>query len=189
VVLEVELPRPDSIEIFRSYWQSRIVSGLVPTLPDFLDQFEPTVAPWTMITDIEPNTMPIRFFGTGMVSLIGTDMSGQDYDAVLPAQARGERFARAHSAVTHPCGLHTAIQVATKGGLTYELHAIALPLLRRAGGRCLAKFTCPVRSDHLTHAEGSRVLSLERVSWLDIGAGVPSDNFAEKRDPLFGAMR
>ena len=70
MVIEVELPRSEMIGTFQRYQQSRIVNGLVPTLPDFLDQFEPAIAPWTIITDIAPTTLRVRFFGTGMVSLM-----------------------------------------------------------------------------------------------------------------------
>jgi len=102
VVIEVELPRSEMIGTFQRYRQSRIVNGLVPTLPDFLDQFEPAIAPWTIITDIAPTTLRVRFFGTGMVSLMGTDTTGQYYALFLPEAARRKLFSSKLAASSWP---------------------------------------------------------------------------------------
>ena len=122
----------------------------------------------------------VRFFGTAMAALIGLDTTGKDYAQLLPPKARAARLAREWAAANQPCGFHSHVLLSDKSGLVYEMNGIGLPLRRSNGALCLVKYAMPARTQAFSNLESSRVIALERMSWIDIGAGVPAMKLTER---------
>lgn len=162
------------IEAFLAHWRSIPRTGRMPRLDDYLERPNPATQPWTVILDIEPSAYPTRLFGTGLVDLIGTDLTGTDHLRLFPQSERADSLRRHRETVTRPCGMYSGAESQTQKGLVVEMAGLALPLIRD-GGYSIVRIIRVVQN----MGYGDRVAKVTGVKpgsrWLDLGYGVPGE--------------
>lgn len=69
---------PEKLKAFYDHWAALPKEGFVPSLRDFLGNPSPEFQPYVAIYDVIDNgaSLPLRLFGTGLVSFNGGDLTG-----------------------------------------------------------------------------------------------------------------
>jgi hypothetical protein len=158
---------------FMSHWTSIPRVGLVPHLSDYLDRPNVNLQPWTIIADMAADKMPIRLFGTGIAEVMGRDFTGLDYLLAIEEKSRRHVLERDRQCTTQPCGLSLELTATTANGRSFDYNVMALPVRRAGNALSLIHITS------MEHARDWRelpaaVMTCEKVTWIDIGAGVPT---------------
>ena len=97
------------IREFYEYWASLPKHDYVPRLSDWLDHAVPYLQPFVAISDIiSPSRLKIRYFGAGLVEVMGADRTGSEAEEVYVTSAKPLISRVAWEAVTRPCGLTCA---------------------------------------------------------------------------------
>jgi hypothetical protein len=161
------------LDEFRSHWASIPREGLVPHLSDYLDRPNVNLQPWTIIADMTPDKMPIRLFGTGIAEVMGHDFTGVDYLLAIEENSRRHVLERDRQCTTQPCGLRMDLTANTATQRSIQYNVMVLPIRRAGDSFSLIHITA------VEHARDWRempaaVMTCERVTWIDIGAGVPA---------------
>jgi hypothetical protein len=164
----------NAVEEFYEHWAKIPKQGLVPRLSDFLDYANPALQPWVMILDVGVSQMMTRFYGTMMVNLTGSDLTGTDHLAIFPEKQRSAVLARHSLVVTHPCGTRATAHVSTSRGRKLELLGIGLPLIRSNGEGCVARFTQVIQTLGYGDVAVRSSLTQQIPTFFDIGAGKPN---------------
>ena len=177
----VTLPLPDDalpeIREFFAYWNALPKHAFMPRLSDWLDHAVPHLQPFVAISDIiSPTRLKIRYFGTGLVEVMGSDRTGSEAEEVYITSAKPLISRVAWEAVTRPCGymcLRTA-QTATRREV--GVNSIALPLANPTSPvPAVVSYNYISKRDYALSDESAaeRVHDVKLTHWIDIGAGVP----------------
>jgi hypothetical protein len=132
---------------------------------------------------ISPDDFVMRFYGTALAELSGTDWTGasarESERRGMPIQTGG----RGWIAVNHPCGyLSTRAFMRRERPLepemTFELTTLAVPLARPGHkAQCMLNYSSLPRIAEAPAIIAARDVgqAITPLSWIDIGAGVPQD--------------
>ena len=165
---------PPQLADFLEHWLSLSSDGLVTTLESFLDHPDSRFQAMTSIIDITVlQSMTIRLFGTGLVDLLGHDLTGSNATHWYSEQARGEMGEFTACMFGAPCGLACLRADITSKGRRVNSVSLSL-LLRRASGATSSMVVFFVMSDSL--GPGEIAIDLKDIvepRWIDIGFGVP----------------
>ena len=158
---------------FIAWWLALPRENCVPTLADTLDKSDPTFAPWTCIIDmVSDDLLKIRLFGTGLVQAFG-EITGQNYLDYMPNELRGPIAKSNRVVLDKPCGRLTRASAITNSGREVVLGMVSLPVAHKGALTQIAKYVRII--DTLDYREGlSKVYRVQHQSWLDIGAGLPT---------------
>lgn len=167
--------RPQFLAFWR-YWNGLPKDELIPALQDYFDNAPPRLQPGLLILDIlSPTEVSVRLAGTAVVDAVG-ELTGKQEDAVYSKDTLTRMIGRSWTAVSHPCGyIHTRFY-RNKDGLKLVSPGMGLPI--RTPDPDLK--TVMVFNDEasigdpvgMADADGV-VQTFGKVSWIDIGAGVP----------------
>ena len=162
-------------EAFLRHWESLRGGEKIPTLKDFLTRPNPAIQPNIMITDfVSPTEIPIRLFGTALVTLTRSDQTKRDFVDAFATPSLIDQFAKIAEVLgSVPCGASTTLAGITARGHDVRLEMTSLPAQPYPNGpRCILSFVeCPMvlGIDDFVYKTGE---SLDAV-WIDLGAGVP----------------
>jgi hypothetical protein len=159
---------------FFDHWKRLITTGSMPSLHDFLGVPNPELQPNIIILDVlSESDVRIRLMGTGIVQLIGRELTKTNSLDVYADHLRPVVGRACMTMVAQPCGQFTQRLINTAGGLLMPACSIALPLANKTGTGCIAAFT---QTTDPVLAGDSMIVIHDIVStvWIDIGAGVPS---------------
>lgn len=163
-----------AIQEFIGHWQSLCKGELVPALADFLETPAPTLQPNVILVDVvADDRLHVRLIGTGLVELIGRELTKTDALDLYAAPLRQRALETCQKMVRQPCGQLSERLTTTARGLIVPATTVALPLRTRTGINCLAGYTAAREAVDV----GDSVFSIKEITaaeWIDIGAGVPS---------------
>jgi len=165
------------IREFYDYWLSLPKHALVPTLSNWLDHAVPHLQPLVAISDIHsPTRLKIRYFGTGLVEVMGADRTGSDAEEVYVSSAKPLISRVAWEAVTRPCGYMCLRTAQTALRREIGVHSIALPLANPTSPvPAVVSYNYISKRDYAFSDESAaeRVHEVKLTGWIDLGAGVP----------------
>lgn len=169
---------PEKLKEFYDHWAGLPREGLVPSLSEFLGNPSPEFQPYVAIYDVVDNaaSLPLRLFGTGLVSFNGGDLTGKDFLMSAEPNLRETISYTVRKQVEQPCGRTDVREVASSSGKSVETQSLSLPLLTGDG-----KPPSIVLFLNYMHTIGygetlGAVIEISDIRWVDIGAGIPEDN-------------
>lgn len=163
---------------FWGYWNGLPKEGLVPHLSDYLDNVPPTVQPYVVIMDLSSkDQMRVRLTGTAMVEFAG-EMTGTKAEILYRDETRRQAMALAWTATHHPCGYLADRILRSKNGQLINSPGLVVPI--RPGTpdtwSVIGFQVMPDSSDGVAEEDQiEAVQSVSKQTWVDLGAGVPSD--------------
>lgn len=172
---------PDKLKAFYDHWAGLPKEGLVPSLREFLGQPSPEFQPYVAIYDVEDGgkRLPLRLFGTGLVSFNGGDLTGQDFLMSAQPELRETISYTARTQIEFPCGRTDLRRLSTTQGKNVETQALSLPLTTGEGKP-------PSIVLYLNYKETvgygetlESMMEMRGIRWVDIGAGVPEKEPAD----------
>ena len=147
----------------------------LPEWRDLVAAPDPALMPKLAMHEVHgPDTLIVRYFGTALVELWGSDFTNQDIGkAFQHSKAYKQALRVIHIAATHPCGGMTIGLWTTVKGTSYLRRQTYLPIEP-------GQNDCPrviSYADHEQHVidmvEQIGVSDLKQVEWIDIGWGMP----------------
>lgn len=176
------------------YWRKLSApDGKVPSRADFRPEDIPALLPVMMIFDINHEDIClIRLFGTGMVALTGSDITGMNYYDLLPKERVSEVRQLLQAIASQPCGYRAVTRSINSKGNSRTGESICVPVrVDRMKYPHLVwvheEITHTSYHDELIE-EPIRVQTLEEKEFIDIGFGVPAMPAAQSvsKGRLFG---
>jgi hypothetical protein len=167
------------VQAFFAYWNSLAKDGGLPRLPDYLNRAPHDLQPTVAIVDVyTPTDLRVRLFGTALVDLIATELTGKAALSIYAPESHRTASAMAWRAVSQPCGYLCKRTFRSFSGTIITAPGIALPVRTdRSDCKTVINFTNLDQATStlgLGHARFDMVQALERVAWIDLGFGVPS---------------
>lgn len=166
---------PEKLKEFYDHWASLPKEGLVPSLREFLSLPSPEFQPYCAIYDVIDGgkRLPLRLFGTGLVSFNGGDLTGKDFLMSAEPELRDTISYTARTQVEFPCGRTDLRRLSTTQGKNVETEALSLPLATGEG-----KPPCIVLYLQYNETVGygetlESMMEMRGIRWVDVGAGVP----------------
>ncbi len=161
----------------QSFWTSWIQLRGSRALPHYRDLFEglpPTLIPHMVVLEnMADDNHLVRFVGTSVVSMWGTDNTNDILAAVVPAAYLDGFSYLIRITLAHPCGALSQINVESAQGISIHLNVIVLPVANDPGRpERTVIFTNPAPHKDDETLMISTVHSESR-EWLDIGFGTP----------------
>lgn len=169
---------PDKLKDFYNHWAGLPRDGLVPSLREFLGHPSPEFQPYVAIYDVVDNaaSLPLRLFGTGLVSFNGGDLTGKDFLLSAEPELRDTISYTVRKQLEHPCGRTDIREVSSSSGKSVETQSLSLPLETEDGRPPSIVLFLNYR-DTIGYGETlGAVLEISSIRWVDIGAGVPEDD-------------
>jgi hypothetical protein len=164
---------------FWSYWDGLPKVDHLPLLKDYFDHAPPELQPGMLILDVtSPTTISVRLAGTAVVQAVG-ELTGLNEDKLYADDVRLQMIGRTWTAATHPCGyMHTRFYRNVDG---YKMVSPGVGLPIRSSNpdvKTVMVFNDDAAiGDPIGLADGDAVVQTHgKVTWLDIGAGVPEDS-------------
>jgi hypothetical protein len=163
------------VQKFIAHWQSLPKDGLLPPLSAFLSAPHPELQPSVIIIDVRSEqNVPIRLLGTGIVNLIGRELTGTNSLDIYAPHLRARVGRACASMVQRPCGQVTERLICTAGGLMMAATSVALPIgVKGDRWGSLVAYTC-TREPVATGDSMTIVHEILATEWIDIGAGIPA---------------
>ncbi|NKB45656.1 MAG: PAS domain-containing protein [Alphaproteobacteria bacterium] len=162
---------------FWTYWNTLPKYDLVPHLSEYLDSVPPDLQPKVVLLDVSsPTDVTVRLTGTVVAEFVG-ELTGTKVEDVYQGKAREMAIKCAWISATHPCGYVVTRTVSSKGGLMFNSQALILPLKTDTpGSKTVVSFNerPPLDDKKDTHDHVEAVIKYPRPTWLDIGAGTPT---------------
>jgi hypothetical protein len=164
-----------AVEKFISYWRSLPRQGLVPDLSTLLNDVQPDLQPFLTVLDVlSPNTVQVRLLGTGLVRLLGRELTKTNSIDIYAPHLRARVGRACTTMVSLPCGQVTERLITTRGGLIMAATSAALPVRVKSDQLgALVAYTA-TREPVATSDAMTLVNEILATEWVDIGAGVPN---------------
>lgn len=164
---------PQELGDFFEHWLGLSPDGLVPALGAFLDKPHPVAQPYTVILDVTgPTSVEVRFFGTGLETAYGRDMTHatamqwySDFTRDLMIDLNGHLLAA-------PCGLACLRTYRTSTGRRVMVGSLSLPLRRDGAINSLAVYI-GLRGMLSRDETATEIVDISDARWIDFGYGVP----------------
>lgn len=168
---------PEKLKEFYAHWASLPKEGLVPSLRDFLGTPSPEFQPYCAIYDVVDGgkSLPLRLFGTGLVSFNGGDLTGKDFLMSAEPELRGTLSYTARTQVEFPCGRTDLRRLATTQGKNVDTEALSLPLVTAAGKPASIVLYLNYQETVVYGETLESMMEMRGIRWVDVGAGVPDD--------------
>lgn len=168
---------PEKLGAFYEHWASLPKDGLVPSLREFLGRPSPEFQPYCAIYDVVDGgkSLPLRLFGTGLVSFNGGDLTGKDFLMSAEPELRDTITYTVRKQIEHPCGRTDIREVASSSGKSVETHSLSLPLGTDEGKPPSVVLFLDYKETIGYGETLGAVLEMSSIRWVDIGAGVPED--------------
>jgi hypothetical protein len=146
----------------------------MPHTREFLDLADPTLILFTTILEVTESGSIIRFMGTALVELWGSDHTNTIFGAGLPEPAIDTLRANCDFIATHPCGMAELAEFTNPSGRPFFMESIMLPLAVDEGRPLrLCSFSHSLDEVDAYEDKGSKYRTKRRVGWMDVGSGVP----------------
>lgn len=154
------------------------------TLPHYRDLFEgvpSALIPRMVILERAKDGYIVRFVGTGVVELWGSDHTGDNLTQVMPSAFLKGLSPLLDLARSYPCGVSSLANVETGRGIFVQLDVVVLPVANdpERPGRVV------IFSSMLPRRNGDPLLTttVRRANrvWIDLGCGVPENNILRQR--------
>jgi hypothetical protein len=162
---------------FWDYWSSLPKTDHIPQFADYVDNVPPHLQPKVSMMDtMSPTHMRVRHMGTEVVQVTG-EFTGSDGQELYNKAIIEKAAKTVWTAAAFPCGYIIPRVLSTKNGLQVDMTGLVLPLATKTAG-CKTV----VAYNHIS--EKTKSVKIDKglktvqgygdVTWVDIGAGVPS---------------
>jgi hypothetical protein len=146
-------------------------------LPHYRDAFQhmpSELLPHIAIVEETANDVwVIRFLGTWRVEMWGDDLTGTDPLVVMPPPVAAASRRNMQVMLTHPCGMSYLAHYITPSGREVSIESITMPIGNDPGlPRRMINYVEELATIGYGDPLGA-VSTMEKRTWLDIGAGVP----------------
>ncbi len=166
--------RTEQCRAFYEHWRALGSNDLLPHTRDFVDRPDPALIPFVVILDVTERGPVFRFMGTALVELWGRDQTNTIFGAGLPEPAIQAMRGNCEGIAMHPCGMIEVAEFISPSGRSFQMESIMLPLAVDDGRPPrLCSFCQPLDDVDEFEDKGSRYKTKQRVSWIDLGFGIP----------------
>lgn len=162
----------DRCRLFYEHWDSLRSDNPYPSLADFLDAPNVTIAPYTFVVDRVGNDLVTRLFGTGLVEARGADLTGQNYALSKSVSIARAIVSNVTLVTVRPCGLRAVDIFSSTKGKQYLSEVVVLPL-GEPGNSYQAAGINDVRGTLSYDETINGWRGAKEIEWIDIGYGVP----------------
>jgi hypothetical protein len=167
----------EDCQAFMAHWARLREEALMPTTEAFLDHPMPDFAPNIYLVELVDGIARVRLQGSALDERWPAQLTGRDLHERLPVKVRERSLQNMHHIAAQPCGYLASNRYTTSLNRTIMAKLIQLPLAVQAGRppRVVSLSTIPRRA--LSDEEMEEMVAAfrsEALTWIDLGAGVPS---------------
>jgi hypothetical protein len=163
----------ENADSFWAAWDELRGDRPVPHYRDLFDGLASKLIPQLVILERASDGYVVRFVGTSVVELWGSDHTDDNISLILPEGFLKGLAPLLDLARAHPCGVSSLANVETGRGRSIQLDILILPIANDPGrpGR-VAIFTgmVPARDGDALLA---KTVERAKREWIDIGSGTP----------------
>lgn len=160
---------------FREYWDGLRHDSCPPSSEELLNTASPRFAGYMYVLELAEEAVIVRLQGTQLELAWSRDLTGGDFFPGRSPRFRAAGLANLESVIAHPCGHLARSTYATSKGRKITSDWIFLPLTVRVGRRRRVVGAVFQHGSLKAYDEvGINHFEMHRLSWLDIGFGVPT---------------
>lgn len=170
----------DQCKIFLARWKTWRGAEVAPRRDDVrMEDLGEALPKMVEVEVVSQSLCPVHFFGSDLVEIAGTDLTGKNFFEATSPQQRPLRVARCLEYGKFPCGSLARVETTLNSGAVMIREILGLPVMpngETGNVRILNvsvplddyKWQTPVQEEHVLP------VAID-FHFIDIGAGVPDD--------------
>jgi len=171
----------DGISDFVDAWLGWRHGNMVPSREQVNLQDIKQLLPRVIVMEVcSPREIFVRLAGSAYLDIFGVELTGQNYVDMAPPQDRELRGRRLWEMISRPCGGYSSVPHPNPNKQHESIHGLSLPMRSGDKFRPMQLFSIVASEFQNIAPEANADVGMvahlaDRFSFVDIGAGLPSD--------------